>query len=314
MRDAKFRSKSGTRQHRAPRGRGIWNGSCGPLGVRSLQLCWRPAFARVAGRLLGLGGAAAQGIQFGPTGDGPGTSTTNSYDQDFVREWEANPPKGFATLAKANVEATKTAIKRYTDIVAGGGWPQLPEPPNKAPRDSLLQFGATDPSVSLLRARLAASGDLERWRYVVDELRLQRREGAAEVPILERSDADRHCRQTHHRGAERPGRRPIEAAQGQPRTPAGSGRARRPRNTWSSIFRLPRSRRCKTARSWRATQALSGSRIGRRLCCARPITDLSFQSGVAPAADGDFGRPDPERPGHAEPGTERAREVRDRRL
>jgi len=75
---------------------------------------------------LALGGpgaspATAQDwIQFGPTGVPPG-GTTNTYDPDFIREWEANPPKGFATLSKANVEATKQAIKRYEAIVASGG-------------------------------------------------------------------------------------------------------------------------------------------------------------------------------------------------
>jgi murein L,D-transpeptidase YcbB/YkuD len=110
-----------------------------------------------ASGLLGLGSAEAQ-IQFGPTGNGPGT--TDTYDREFVREWESNPPKGFATLAKANIEATKAAIRRYTDIVALGGWPQLPEPQGKVTRDKLLQFGINDPAVSLLRARLTASGDL----------------------------------------------------------------------------------------------------------------------------------------------------------
>ena len=139
-------------------------GIAGPLGRALLATALALVLVLVfSAGILGLSGAAAQStasIQFGPTGDGPGTTTTNTYDPDFVREWEANPPKGFATLAKANVEATKVAIKRYTDIVARGGWPQLPEPAAKASRDSLLQFGITDPAVSLLRARLTASGDL----------------------------------------------------------------------------------------------------------------------------------------------------------
>lgn len=114
---------------------------------------------------LGQGGAAAQSfgwINFGPTGNDGNTPSlsTNPTDPDFVREWEANPPKGFATLAKANVEAMKMAVRIYTMIVANGGWPQLPIPPNKTPRDSLMQFGVTDPNVALLRQRLAASRDL----------------------------------------------------------------------------------------------------------------------------------------------------------
>jgi murein L,D-transpeptidase YcbB/YkuD len=112
---------------------------------------------------LGAGGAAAQSfgwINFGPLGNDTPSYSTNPTDPDFVREWEANPPKGYATLAKANVEATKMAIREYTMIVSKGGWVQLPVPPNKTPRDSLMQFGVTDPNVALLRARLAASRDL----------------------------------------------------------------------------------------------------------------------------------------------------------
>jgi L,D-transpeptidase YcbB len=112
-----------------------------------------------AASFLRLGGAEAQ-IQFGPTGNGPGNTAAGNYDREFVREWESNPPKGFATLAKANVAATKEAIKRYTEIVDRGGWPQIPEPEGKVSRDKLMQFGINDPAVSLLRARLTASGDL----------------------------------------------------------------------------------------------------------------------------------------------------------
>ncbi len=122
-------------------------------------------FALSASGWMGPGRAAAQSfgwINFGPVGgDTPGSSySTNPTDPDFVREWEANPPKGFGTLAKANIEATKMAVRQYLMIVSKGGWPQLPEPPNKTPRDSLMQFGTTDANVAVLRARLAASGDL----------------------------------------------------------------------------------------------------------------------------------------------------------
>jgi murein L,D-transpeptidase YcbB/YkuD len=110
-----------------------------------------------ASGFLGIGQAVAQ-IQFGPTGNGPGKAGT--YDLQFVRQWEANPPKGFATLAKANIVATKAAIQRYTEIVANGGWPQLPVPESKVRRDGLLQYGINNPMVSVLRVRLAASGDL----------------------------------------------------------------------------------------------------------------------------------------------------------
>src|SRR5689334_22968081 len=139
-------------------------GGAGRSAWRSLALML--GFVVMTAALAGgQNGAAAQSfgwLNFGPVGnDTPGSSlSTNPTDPDFVREWEANPPKGFATLAKANVEATKMAIRIYTMIVANGGWPQLPIPPNKTPRDSLMQVGVTDPGVALLRARLAASRDL----------------------------------------------------------------------------------------------------------------------------------------------------------
>jgi murein L,D-transpeptidase YcbB/YkuD len=89
------------------------------------------------------------GIQAGPVGNGVGS---NTYDREFIREWEANPPKGFATLSKYNIEPTKAAIKRYADIVAAGGWVAIPE--------VQMQAMMSDPAVVLLRKRLAASGDL----------------------------------------------------------------------------------------------------------------------------------------------------------
>lgn len=97
--------------------------------------------------------AAAQdyaGIQAGPVGNGSGS---NTYDREFIKEWEANPPKGFATLSKYNIDPTKTAIKRYTEIVAAGGWVALPE--------VQMQAMLNDPGVALLRKRLAASGDFK---------------------------------------------------------------------------------------------------------------------------------------------------------
>jgi L,D-transpeptidase YcbB len=95
----------------------------------------------------------AQDIQFGPTGDGPGaTRTEGGYDREFVKDWQINPPKGFPTLSKANVAATKVAIDRYTQIAEAGGFIPLP--------DIQLEPGETQPAVALLRRRLAASGDL----------------------------------------------------------------------------------------------------------------------------------------------------------
>ena len=75
------------------------------------------------------------------------------YDREFVREWEARPPKGFATLSATNIEATKAAIGRYMEIVKQGGWPMVP--------DVQMQPGSGGPPVGVLRTRLTISGDLK---------------------------------------------------------------------------------------------------------------------------------------------------------
>ncbi len=112
---------------------------------------------RAVSILVGLTGlvcatsfAAAQGLQFGPTGAGPGQSGT--YDRSFIKQWQANPPKGFPTLSKANIAPTKAAIKRYEAIVKIGGFTAVP--------NVEMEPGISDPAVLALRDRLRASGDL----------------------------------------------------------------------------------------------------------------------------------------------------------
>jgi murein L,D-transpeptidase YcbB/YkuD len=112
----------------------------------------------MAGVLAALcvpGPAAAQifdGMQFGPAG-GPGGKDKGTYDKEFVKDWEANPPPGFVTLSAPNIAATKDAIKRYETIVANGGWKTVPEVEVKP--------GDTHFVVAVLRDRLIASGELE---------------------------------------------------------------------------------------------------------------------------------------------------------
>ena len=79
--------------------------------------------------------------------------TGDPADRSFVREWEATPPKGYPTLSRNNVAPMKAAIKRYTEIVAAGGWRAIPS-------DVQLQVGMAHPNVALLRERLLLSGDL----------------------------------------------------------------------------------------------------------------------------------------------------------
>jgi len=90
-------------------------------------------------------------LQFGPVGEGP-SEYNRTYDRSFIREWQANPPKGYPTAAKANIAPTKAAVARYEVIVASGGFPLVP--------DVELEHGASDPAVAVLRRRLIRSGDL----------------------------------------------------------------------------------------------------------------------------------------------------------
>ena len=78
-------------------------------------------------------------------------SNARTYDKSFIKEWEGNPPPGFPTLASVNIEATKTAIRRYTDIVSAGGWKTVPE--------VKVRPGDAHFVVTVLRDRLIASGD-----------------------------------------------------------------------------------------------------------------------------------------------------------
>jgi L,D-transpeptidase YcbB len=56
-------------------------------------------------------------------------------------------------LSSRIVDAVGLAIAQYSDIVARGGWPVVPS-------DKKLKLGARDPSVAILRQRLAVSGDM----------------------------------------------------------------------------------------------------------------------------------------------------------
>lgn len=111
---------------------------------------------RAAGAVLALGmsatAAMAMGdrwsLSFGPT-DGGNSAVS---ERQMLRELERNPDPGLPTLSPDNVAATRAAIKRYTDIVAAGGWPTLP--------DEQVRPGESAFSVIMLRDRLAISGEL----------------------------------------------------------------------------------------------------------------------------------------------------------
>jgi murein L,D-transpeptidase YcbB/YkuD len=64
------------------------------------------------------------------------------------------PKASEPTVSTATAQTTEKAIDRYADIVARGGWPQVPPA-------GVLRLGDRHPSVSVLRVRLEASGDID---------------------------------------------------------------------------------------------------------------------------------------------------------
>ncbi len=81
------------------------------------------------------------------------TVATQTYDRAFVRRWEKNPPRGYPTLDRANIEATRRAVKDYQQIVKDGGWEKIP--------NVKLETGITHAAVLLLQKRLIATGELK---------------------------------------------------------------------------------------------------------------------------------------------------------
>lgn len=64
------------------------------------------------------------------------------------------PKATLPTLDPSTAQTTETAVARYEDIVARGGWPAVPS--GKA-----LRLGNRSPNVPVLRQRLTVSGDLD---------------------------------------------------------------------------------------------------------------------------------------------------------
>ncbi|MFV0368095.1 MAG: murein L,D-transpeptidase [Hyphomicrobiaceae bacterium] len=96
-------------------------------------------------------------LQFGPSSESSSATNRSSYDRSFIREWEANPPRGYPTLSPANIEATRQAIQRYEKIVADGGWNPLGK--------TELRTGMNGREVGALEARLRASGHMRSEGY-----------------------------------------------------------------------------------------------------------------------------------------------------
>jgi L,D-transpeptidase YcbB len=111
-----------------------------------------PLAAVLAAAVFGILPAAAQSTWIGFPGQDQPSNYRPAVDQNFVKEWESSPPKGFPTLSKQNLAVMASAIKRYEDIVAKGGFPAVPE--------QQITVGLFAPEVAILKQRLALSGDL----------------------------------------------------------------------------------------------------------------------------------------------------------
>lgn len=82
-------------------------------------------------------------------------------DTQWIDPWSLQSESEVAPAASSAVPTLGTdglsrfgeAIARYRRIEARGGWPRIPE-------GELLEKGVSDPRVALLRARLAATGDM----------------------------------------------------------------------------------------------------------------------------------------------------------
>lgn len=76
------------------------------------------------------------------------------YDRDRAREEALQLDRGYATISPANIEPMAAAVKRYSAIVAQGGWQPVP----------LVQLGrgSRGEPVRLLKIRLVMSGDMPR--------------------------------------------------------------------------------------------------------------------------------------------------------
>ena len=92
---------------------------------------------------------------------------TQSRSQDFGQGFDSAsrtilmPNASLPTLDPSTAQTTEAAIARYEDLVARGGWPMVPT----AQR---LRLGNRHPTVSILRARLAVSRDIEATGGVKD--------------------------------------------------------------------------------------------------------------------------------------------------
>ena len=158
----------------------------------------------------------------------PSRATAQDGDQaEWPQSYEASPHMAVGRestpiLSPATVEATEQAIQNYQNIVAKGGWGQVPPGAD-------LKIGSKGPRVQALRDRLVVSGDLDpiagagaTYDFFVEAAvkRFQARHGLSETGVVNEADVRR---------TERAGRGAPAAARDQHR--AAQGLFRRSRRT-----------------------------------------------------------------------------------
>jgi L,D-transpeptidase YcbB len=129
--------------------------------MRGISMVCRQAVLLAAALLLAVpaGAVRAQDGKWWESieGFGKGTPSSRTSSEDRRKPEVLNDLRPDATpfRSEAMIGALETAIARYQDIVAAGGWPQIPGNRMMRPEDD-------DERVPLLRKRLAASGELAR--------------------------------------------------------------------------------------------------------------------------------------------------------
>ncbi len=106
-----------------------------------------------------LGSVMLPGLAAAASSDDPLQQMLESSFTETSDGFDAGPTSAASVrttspiLSPATSMAVETAIAQYTDIVARGGWPQVPA-------GQKLSLGKQDPTVVILRQRLQVSGDL----------------------------------------------------------------------------------------------------------------------------------------------------------
>ena len=153
-----------------------------------------------------------------------GSSPSKAGDQDsgqaeWPQSYEASPHMAVGReatpiLSSATVDATEAAIQKYQDIVARGGW-------NQVPTGAELRVGSKSKAVEALRERLVASGDLDPVAGMGPVFEFVRRSGGQALPGPERPEPDRGRQRGHFHRAQRARRGAPATASDQYRSAQG---------------------------------------------------------------------------------------------